>query len=677
MNTISLISASSIDSLRTSLDLLNEGLQSNHILAYSPTKNSLEIRVSTLWEKFCIFIRFKPKNIRLKTIQPLIFNFIKDNDELLSSDPTLYPKILKIYLSSIYPEGQQRPLCLKKNSRLPAPKPLELTLEQPNLTVSIASDTPPQKTYLLSSDPYNNRRKIITIPYKLLMHGPDECLKSLKNISSQKLEKPEGLYLHTETLFQAAWDKHFDCSYPQKDSLIELMRCIDQDRFNSMNRGETPSSQTQPVIDFEKLIRLINQLSEFYLEVISLEDLNYLKSTSDVLNIEEPHFLASYIISNHLTQKKPQIPQLEEEDAFSAETWELLITYFEGRPPPSQLSADRLLDTAKLAAQFKHEKLTKHLTSLVANGLTKENLKTLFPKLINFILSDDMSPYVEVPDQEIVSHLILRAREVSSYEKTFFSDFLKEDTNDQSWLKNYLLAKCYEYGIGLNQDFEKAIQLYQTLADQNNSWAQFEIGKWHHYSGNNFKEALAWYEKSGKQGFIPALYYKACILSGANKSTPYDLKDIPKALELCEQLANQGERLGLYGLADLYENGIGVAKSVSKALKLYQLASDKQEPKSWHALAKIYETGIGAPKDLGKAFKLYLLAAKQGLQDSQLKVADCFEKGIGTTQDSSKKNEWVTKYNQKTTDANTSQSKYSAIVSNLKKRVRAQTTPSS
>lgn len=105
--------------LARSVSALCKGLEAHHIIVALPQQDpkgapSIEVRVASLWERFLSFIRFKPTAIRLATIQPFLSQFFKNNDQLLSSSPDLYPMLLKVYLHSICQREKTPPACLRE-----------------------------------------------------------------------------------------------------------------------------------------------------------------------------------------------------------------------------------------------------------------------------------------------------------------------------------------------------------------------------------------------------------------------------------------------------------------------------------------------------------------------------------------------------------------------------------
>jgi len=100
------------------------------------------------------------------------------------------------------------------------------------------------------------------------------------------------------------------------------------------------------------------------------------------------------------------------------------------------------------------------------------------------------------------------------------------------------LGWCFENGIGVDKNVQKAVELYQEAVKQKNVFAYVSLG----------------------------LCYKKGI--GVEKN-------IPKAIELFQRAAEQKNAHGQYNLGLCYEKGIGVKQDEQKAIELYEKAAEK------------------------------------------------------------------------------------------------------
>jgi TPR repeat protein len=111
---------------------------------------------------------------------------------------------------------------------------------------------------------------------------------------------------------------------------------------------------------------------------------------------------------------------------------------------------------------------------------------------------------------------------------------IERDTNGYHWAQ-CLLADCYYFGNGTDQDYTKAFERYTKSSEQENSNAMNNVGNC--------------YEKG-----------QGCD------------QNLTKALELYEKSANLGHSTAMYNLGNCYKNGRGVTKDVNQAREWYTKA---------------------------------------------------------------------------------------------------------
>lgn len=73
----------------------------------------------------------------------------------------------------------------------------------------------------------------------------------------------------------------------------------------------------------------------------------------------------------------------------------------------------------------------------------------------------------------------------------------------------YKLARCYENGRGVEQDFTEALKWYEKSARQGNANGQHALATCYAYGmevAQNYDEAIKWYRKAAEQGHADAEY---------------------------------------------------------------------------------------------------------------------------------------------------------------------------
>lgn len=84
------------------------------------------------------------------------------------------------------------------------------------------------------------------------------------------------------------------------------------------------------------------------------------------------------------------------------------------------------------------------------------------------------------------------------------------------------------------------------------------------------------------------------------------------AIDVLGRAADQGDAEAAYNLANLYRNGMGVAKNYAKAFELYGRAAKAGSADAAYSLGKLYEYGWGTDADPAQARHWYEISAKAG-----------------------------------------------------------------
>ena len=101
------------------------------------------------------------------------------------------------------------------------------------------------------------------------------------------------------------------------------------------------------------------------------------------------------------------------------------------------------------------------------------------------------------------------------------------------------LGECYEKGIGVKRDYEKAFGWYSKSADQNHLGAQYCLGFFYqkgYFVKKDHAKAIFWYAKSAEQN-MPFAQYELARYYEKGKVVP---RDLAKAEELYGKAARCG-----------------------------------------------------------------------------------------------------------------------------------------
>lgn len=205
----------------------------------------------------------------------------------------------------------------------------------------------------------------------------------------------------------------------------------------------------------------------------------------------------------------------------------------------------------------------------------------------------------------------------------------------------YKLASMYEFGDGVEKNINTAMMWYQKSAEQGYAPAQHMMG-WH---AKDCTTGFKWYKLAADQGYVPAIYMVGIAYQGGKGVK----EDIVEAITYFYKAAMGGETRGaLYnlmahyiqgevpveyqpsclkcflkysnfdwvqvGLADIFQQGIGVEQDDTEAVRWYAKAAEQGYGLAIYKLGLCYEDGRGVEKDHGKARRLYEIAAQKNVR---------------------------------------------------------------
>ena len=199
-----------------------------------------------------------------------------------------------------------------------------------------------------------------------------------------------------------------------------------------------------------------------------------------------------------------------------------------------------------------------------------------------------------------------------------YSGYYKQIPRDEGKMFRYLwqalefgtpeifvkIGICYQEGIGVAKDVEKAVNCYRKAAGKEYPNAMLHLGYCYLYGIGvdvDKTEAYQWFQKAAEKGFLPAIHNLAlCYRFGHGIK-----QDDKKAVHYFQQAANKGNARSQYELARCYEKGIGMSVDLSIAFHWYQQSAKQLFLPALQDLARCYKQGIGTDIDLLKA-KAYL-----------------------------------------------------------------------
>ncbi|RGB24232.1 hypothetical protein C1646_773375 [Rhizophagus diaphanus] len=196
-------------------------------------------------------------------------------------------------------------------------------------------------------------------------------------------------------------------------------------------------------------------------------------------------------------------------------------------------------------------------------------------------------------------------------------------------LAQYYVGICYQFSYGIVKNEKLAMKYFEEVFNKNFSAGAFKISLIH-YNEKDLKMAIYWCEKAANLGHYIAQYN---IAVSYKNGIGVD-KDINKAFEIFNQLAERGNVEGIMMLVTCYYKGTGTNVNKQKAFELFQKAANLGYSEGKRNIAYMYEKGEGVDKDYVKSFELYQQLA--GKNDLEAQYRYCYDNGIGTSIDKRK-----------------------------------------
>lgn len=186
----------------------------------------------------------------------------------------------------------------------------------------------------------------------------------------------------------------------------------------------------------------------------------------------------------------------------------------------------------------------------------------------------------------------------------------------------------------VQQDIQKALNLYLAAAKQNNGEALLQVGCMTR-DGNGFEKdpklGFQYIESAAQTGLPRALFEYGYVLLngwGCEQNVSEGVKYITAAAQ--QEVPNAYKLMG-----DIYYSGLGVEADDAQAAQWYQKAVDAGYGNAYSQLAWMYLTGRGVSENESKGYQLYKQAADAGYPEGNAGLGLCYENGAGVNQNTS------------------------------------------
>lgn len=184
----------------------------------------------------------------------------------------------------------------------------------------------------------------------------------------------------------------------------------------------------------------------------------------------------------------------------------------------------------------------------------------------------------------------------------------------------YRIGKMHCYGLGTQQDYEKAFEWFLKSAEEGNRFAQYSLGNLYYYGNGTDKElsqAFNWYMKSADQGQPYAAYAAAqmynkgeYVSKNESQGQEYYKQALAGFLEL--ESKNQADDNLFYKMGTMYKNGLGTQKDMIKAIEYFKRSAELNNINAKRTLALEYISGKHFEQDIEKGLEMLTVCADRG-----------------------------------------------------------------
>ena len=199
----------------------------------------------------------------------------------------------------------------------------------------------------------------------------------------------------------------------------------------------------------------------------------------------------------------------------------------------------------------------------------------------------------------------------------------------------YRIGKMHCYGLGTQQDYEKAFEWFLKSAQECNKFAQYSLGNLYYYGNGTDKDlsqAFHWYMKSAEQGqpyasySVAKMYDKGEYVSQSEENVQRYYKNaLSGFLEL--ESKNQTDDNLFYKMGTMYKNGLGTDIDMDKAINYFMRSAELNNTNAKRTLALEYISGKHLELDIEKGLEMLTVCADRGDTLSCYKLGKIYFKG--------------------------------------------------
>ena len=213
------------------------------------------------------------------------------------------------------------------------------------------------------------------------------------------------------------------------------------------------------------------------------------------------------------------------------------------------------------------------------------------------------------------------------YEPKYKGQVMKPvDMRSYVW---YRIGKMHCYGLGTEQDYEKAFEWFLKSAQEGNKFAQYSLANLYYYGNGvekDLSQAFLWYRKSSEQGqpyapyAVAQMYDKGEYVSQSEETAQRYYKVALSGFLELESKGQADDNL-YYKLGAMYKKGLGTEIDIPKAIEYFEKSAKNMW--STYQLGRLYLFGAeGVEKDKEKAAQWLTKSANDGNEYAQNMLDD-------------------------------------------------------
>ena len=202
------------------------------------------------------------------------------------------------------------------------------------------------------------------------------------------------------------------------------------------------------------------------------------------------------------------------------------------------------------------------------------------------------------------------------YEPKYEGQIMKPvDMRSYVW---YRIGKMHCYGLGTEQDHEKAFDWFLKSATEGNKFAQYSLANLYYYGNGvekDLSQAFLWYQRSSAQGqpyasyAIAQMYNKGEYVSQSEETAQRYYKDALSGFLKLESKDQADDNL-YYKLGSMFKKGLGTDIDMDKAIDYVKRSAEMNNKNGLYEHGKALLLGEHIHQDKEKAVKLLEKAIK-------------------------------------------------------------------